>query len=171
MRLILEKTMLGNKKGYTFIELTVVVLLIGLMFALTIPRFRYAILTDNLKSTSRKLVGTIKNLRSQAFREHKNFVLHFDLESNRFWIDSTDMTKEERVFAREKASSLPEDVRVLGVRFGTKGKNMDGEAAIRFDKKGYVQQSVISLGSENGREFSIVLSPFLSRIKILENTL
>ena len=162
--------MLGNKKGYTFIELTVVVLLIGLMFALTIPRFRYAILTDNLKSTSRRLVGIIKNLRSQAFREHKNFVLHFDLESNRFWIDSTDMTKEERVLAREKASSLPEGVRVLGVRFGTKGKNTDGEAAIRFDKKGYVQQSVISLGSEDGREFAVVLSPFLPRVKVLENT-
>ena len=163
--------MLGNKKGYTFIELTVVVLLVGLMLTLTIPRFRDAVLTDNLKSTSRKLVGIIKNLRNQAFREHKNFVLHFDLESNRFWIDSTDMTKEEQVLAHEKASTLPKDVRILGVRFVAKGKKTDGETAIRFSKKGYVQQSVIILGSEDGREFSIELSPFLPRAKILENTL
>ena len=163
--------MLGNKKGYTFIELTVVVLLISLIFALAIPRFRYAILTDNLKSTSRKLVGTIKNLRSQAFREQKNFLLHFDLELNRFWVESTDMTKEEQILARKKAASLPKDVRVLGVRSGAKEKDTDGETAIRFDKKGYVQQSVISLGSEDGREFAVVLSPFLPRVKVLEKTL
>ncbi len=163
--------MLRNKKGYTFIELTVVVLLIGLMLTLTIPRFRYAILTDNLKISSRKLVGVIKNLRNRAFQEHKNFVLHFDLESNRFWIDSTDMTKEERLLAREKASSLPKDVRILGVRSGVKVNNTDGETSIRFNKKGYAQQSVISLGSEDGRKFAIVLSPFLPRVKILENPL
>jgi len=166
-----HKVMLENSKGYTFIELTVVILLVGLMLALTIPRFRDAILMDTLKSTSRKLAGIVKNLRGRAFREHKNFILHFDLESNRFWIDSTDMTEKERGLAHEKASSLPKDVHILGIKLGPEGKNADKDTTIRFDKKGYVQQSIISLGSEDGRELSIVLSPFLPRVKILKNTL
>lgn len=158
----------NSTKGFTFIELTVVALIIGLMMALTIPRFRYAILTDNLKSTARKMTGMLGSLRNAAIQEQKAFVLHLDLESNLFWIDSAGMTEEEQAFARENASSLPAGVRVLDVWFDGKGKKMTGEAAIRFSKKGYVRRSVIHLSSEDGREFTLVLSPFLHKVKVME---
>lgn len=159
----------SNTKGYTLIELIVVMVLIGLMTALTVPRFRYAFLTDNLKTTARKLVGVAKGLRSEAVREHKTFVLHFDLESNRFWIDRPGMTEEELLLAREKASSLPRGVRILDVWLTGKGKKVAGETAIRFNKNGYVQQSVIHLGADDGREFTLVISPFLRKVKVIEN--
>ena len=158
-----------NSKGYTLIELIVVVILVGLMIGLTVPRFQYAILTDDLKTTTRKMIGMIKGLRNEAVREHKDYVLHFDLESNRFWIDSTDMSEEERAMASAEASPFPEGVRVMDVWSRGKGKTMTGETAILFNKKGYVTQSVIHLGSEDGREFTLVLSPFLRRVKVLEN--
>ena len=163
-----EKILSRDKKGYTFIELTVVVLLIGLMMAVTLPRFRYAVLTDNLKTATRRLVGTIKTLRNEAVREQKGFVLHFDLESNRFWHESSAMTEEERLISHEKASSLPGGVRILDIWLKDKGKKVAGETAIRFNKKGYVQQSAIHLASEDGRQFTLVLSPFLGRVQILE---
>ena len=143
--------------------------MIGLMMALTIPRFRYALLTDNLKAATRKLVGTIKTIRSEAVREQQNFILHFDLESNRFWLESGAMSEEERLISHEKASSLPGGVNIIDVWLKGKGKKMTGETAIRFTKKGYVQQSAIHLGSEDGRRFTLVLSPFLGRVQILEN--
>ncbi len=158
-----------NTKGYTLIELIVVVILIGLMMTLTIPRFQSAMLTDDLKSTTRRMVGMIRTLRNEAIRKQKIHNLHLDLESNRFWIDSTDMTEEERVLAREKASSFPRGVRVLDVWFSGEGKKMVGETGIRFNKRGYVQPSAIHLGSEDGRIYTLVLSPFLGRVKILEN--
>lgn len=157
-----------HSKGFTFIELTVVILLLGLMFALTVPRFQGALLTDDLKGSTRKMIGIIKNLRNEAIREQKDYILHFDLESNRFWIDSTDMTELERATASEEASHLPDGVRIMDVWFRGEGKTMAGETAIRFNKKGYVPQSVIHLGSDDGREFTLVLSPFLRRVKVLE---
>jgi general secretion pathway protein H len=160
--------MVRNRKGFTFIELTVVLVLIGLVFTITMPRFRDAILTDTLKSATRKMVGRIKSLRNEAISEHKAYVLVFDLESNRYWIESDDMTLEERAHAREDAYPLPRGVRVLDVWFKGKGKEMAGETAIKFTKQGYVQQSVIHLGSEDGRKFTLVLSPFLGRVKVLE---
>jgi len=163
-----KKAMPLDKKGYTFIEITVVVLLIGLMMALTLPRFRYAMLTDNLKTATRRLVGTIKTIRNEAVREQQGFVLYFDLESNRFWPESSGMTEEERLISHERASSLPRGVRILDIWLKGKGKKVAGDAAIRFNKKGYVQQSVIHLESEDGRQFTLVLSPFLGRVRILE---
>ena len=157
------------KKGYTLIELTVVLVLIGLLITLTVPRFRYAILTDSLKSTTRRMIGIINNLRSEAVREQKTFFLRFDLQSNRFWTDWAGTTEEERLLSYENASSLPRGVRILDVWLAGKGKKMGGETAIRFNEKGYVQQSVIHLGSEDGREFTLVLSPFLRKVKVLES--
>ena len=79
------------------------------------------------------------------------------------------MTMEERALAHEKASFFPKGVRVIDVWFREKGKKISGEATIRFSKKGYVPQSAIHLGDEDGREFTLVLSPFLGRVKVLES--
>jgi hypothetical protein len=40
-----------------------------------------------------------------------------------------------------------------------------GDAVIRFTKQGYAQQVVIHLGTNDGRAYSLVLSPFLGTIK------
>ena len=142
-------------------------MLIGMMMTLTIPRFRYAMLNDNLKTATRRLVGMIKTIRSEAVREQQNYILYFDLESDRFWLESGAMSEEERLNSHEKASSLPKGVSIIDVWLKAKGKIMTGETAIRFTKKGYVEQSVIHLGSEDGRRFTIVLSPFLGRVQVL----
>ena len=102
-------------KGYTFIEITVVIFLIGLTLVLTVPRFRYAMLTDELKTTVRRMIGTVRSLRNEAIREQAIYSLHFDLESHRFWIESADMTDEGRELAYEKAFQLPQGVRILDV--------------------------------------------------------
>ena len=44
---------------------------------------------------------------------------------------------------------------------------MIGEAVIRFSKKGYVQESIIHLASEDQRVFSLVLNPFLGKIEVV----
>ncbi len=160
--------MRGDAKGYTLIELLVVMALIGLMMTVTTPRFRYALFTDNLKTATRELTGMIQNTRSEALREQKDFFLCFDLDSGLIWVVSSDMTEEGRALARERASSLPEGVRVLDVWFAGKGKTSTGDTAIRFDKRGYVQPSAVHLSSED-KEFTLVLSPFLEKVKVLDN--
>ncbi|MBW1802034.1 MAG: prepilin-type N-terminal cleavage/methylation domain-containing protein [Deltaproteobacteria bacterium] len=159
----------SNTKGYTFIEITIVIILIGVMASISMPKIRHAILTDKLKSTSRKMIGLISSLRNDAIRQQKAFYLHFDLEANRFWTDSEAMLEEERLSANEKAASLPEGISVLDVWFRGKGKKQNGTVVIRFNKKGYVQESAIHLSSDDGRQFTLFLSPFLGKIKAFED--
>ena len=161
--------MIRNSRGYTLIELIVVVVLIGLTLSLTIPRFRYALLTDDLKTTTRKMVGMINNLRNDAIREQRDYFLRFDLESNRIWVDSPAMTEAERTMALEKAFNLAEGVRILDIWFKGEGKKMAGETGIQVNRRGYVQPSVIHLGSDDGTGFTLVLNPFLRRVNILES--
>ena len=158
----------AQEKGYTLIELAVVVILIGLLLGLSIPRFQYATVTDDLKATIRRIVGVIKGLRNEAIREQQAYIFYLDLESNRLWIEPAGMGEEERALAQEKTFEFPRGVRILDVWCKGKGKKVNGEVGIRFSKKGYVEQTVIHLGAEDGREFTLVLSPFLATIKIYD---
>jgi general secretion pathway protein H len=158
-----------NKKGYTLIELMVVIILLGLVFAITAPRFRDAVLNDNLKSTTRKLVGKINELRTDAIQKQETLLLFFDLESNMYWDGPGGMTPEGRDLRRkERATYLPQGIRITDISFMDRDKKIGGEISLRFNKKGYVQQSAIHLEAEDGREFTIVLRTFLPGVKIFE---
>ena len=159
------KNLTNSIRGYTLLELTVVIFLVSLMLGVSIPRVRSSLLTDSLRSTTRKIAGLLKGIRDEAVREHKTLIIHFDIEWNRVWVTSADMGEAEKMLAREKAFTLPSDVRIMDVWRRGKGKTVDGVATIQFSIKGYVEQSAIHLEAEDSRKFTLVLSPFLARIK------
>jgi general secretion pathway protein H len=158
----------STDSAYTLIELTVVMFLIGLMLALTIPRIQYAFLSDDLKTATRRMVGTIKTLREKAIREQKAFKLYLDMESNRYWDESNGMTEDERSEKRDNAPVLPGNVQIIDVSRRGKGKKSVGDAVIRFSKKGYVEHAVVHLGTKNDSVRALVLSPFLGTVKVYD---
>ncbi len=157
-----------DKKGYTFVELIVVIVMVGIVLTFAAPRLRHALLTDHLKTVARKMVGILHNLRNEAVREHQTYTLHVDLNSNKFWTADTSMTGGEQDLAREQGSALPADVRIRDVWIQGEGKIAEGEARILFTPKGYTRMSAIHLRSEDGREITLELSPFLSKVNIID---
>ena len=77
------------------------------------------------------------------------------------------MTDEERAVASEEGSNLPPDVRIHDVWIKGEGKMVRGAVRIRFTRRGYTQKSAIHLSSKDGREFTLVLSPFLGKVKVI----
>ncbi len=153
-------------EGFTLIELAVVIALLGIFLGLTIPRFQHYLIADELKATTRKIVGLVREVRNEAIREQRVYAIHLDIESNRWWIEHADMEDEEMVLAREEAFALPRGVRILDVWCRGKGKQAYGDIAIPFNKKGYVDQTLIHIGGEADREFTVELSPFLGVVKV-----
>ena len=156
-----------HTNGYTLIELIVVIVIIGLMFGITVPRFRQALVSDSLNATSLKLIGLVQNLRESAISGQASYMLHFDIPEKRIWVFASTFTEEEREAARERALKLPADVKIQDVWSWSSGKFFN-EGTIRFSRKGYIEQSMIHLQSEDGRELSLELTPFLGKIKIHE---
>jgi prepilin-type N-terminal cleavage/methylation domain-containing protein len=154
-----------KERGFTLIELVVVLGMLGIMLVITVPRFRQALVTNELKSATRKIIGLVDGLRDKAIRENKDYLLHIDFEENRFWVAEADVTEEERILAKDKGFVLPPDVKVIDVWLMSRGKQAAGEIAIRFNRKGYVEKSVIHLGEGEGDRMSLVLAPFLGDVK------
>lgn len=159
-----------NSKGYTLIELIVVIVLLGIIFSFTAPKFRDAVLTDSLKNVTRDLIGKINILRSDAILESKDYLLRFDLEKNEYWHENTNSTPKGKEFDyKNSVERLPSDVRITDIWIRDRGKQMAGDIAIRFTKIGYAQESAIHLESEDGREFTLVVNQFLQKVKVMEN--
>lgn len=156
-----------NISGYTLIELIVVLILLGLMFGLTVPRFRQAMVYDSLDGTALRFIGLVQNLREKALSEQVAYVLHIDIRGRKIWSYAVTASEEEQVTAREGAYELPVDIRIEDLWTWRDGKLYE-EGTIRFSRKGYIEQSMIHLRSDEGRRVSLELTPFLGSIKTHE---
>ncbi|MCL7489098.1 MAG: type II secretion system GspH family protein [Desulfobulbaceae bacterium] len=155
--------------GFTMIELLVVLMVISLATAFTLPSIRTSLFSDQLKGTSRRLVGFIVDVSQDAVNKQSEYVLHFDLGNN--LVRAVRGTGPEPGLDEPGARTLeiPESVRVVDISTAHGGKSGQGTATLTFSKKGYVDKTAIHLRSDDGRDMTIVLSPFLGVIRIFDS--
>jgi general secretion pathway protein H len=156
-----------NNRGYTLIELSVVVLLIGVMLAIAVPRVRDTLLNDDLKAVTRRLTSSALELRYESVRDQTDYILHIDLSNQAFWSYPADTTAEKRTELRKGAYRLPEGIRIADVRHAEAAKKTEGEVLVHFFRRGYVEPTVIHLAKED-RSFTVVFNPFLQKMTVYE---
>ncbi len=148
-----------NNRGFTLIELCVVVVLLGTMMFIAAPRVHDAIFKDSLRQAVKQIVMKSRELRSDAVRDNVDYVLHFDMDKSRVWYEASDMTSEKRNEMKGKYFQLPENVKILEITILGGGKKSEGDATLKFFRRGYTQPAVLYL-SQNERVYTIVYNPF-----------
>src|SRR5690349_1333508 len=68
--------------GFTFLEMLIVLFLLGGVLALVIPRI---VVGEDLSSTGRKFIGTLRSLQSMAATIQKPVKLYLDLDRGTYW--------------------------------------------------------------------------------------
>ncbi len=177
-----------NNRAFTLLELVVVMMLIALATSLAIPQVANFLYTDQLKASVRKLVGLLARSSLLAQERQQPHLLKYIERERRFVLEpekrldlDQSLKKDER---RERERTAVErkdnerkdgDLRLTGsvslrdvwsLYGGTKSV---GEIAIRFNAGGYVEPTIIHLREEGGKEISVVLSPFLGRIQVVDS--
>ncbi|HTZ40430.1 MAG TPA: prepilin-type N-terminal cleavage/methylation domain-containing protein [Syntrophales bacterium] len=155
----------SGQRGYTLIELAVVIVLIGVVLLMAVPRIQDTMTQDRMRSAVRHLAGTARELKAEAVREQVDHYLHLDLDNRLVWNTRDDMTAETRTLRRSQARSLPSGVRITDVALVDAGKKTQGEVVIRFFSQGYVQPTAIHLTDED-RIMTLILQPFLSTVEV-----
>jgi len=151
-----------DKQGFTLIELTAVIFLLGFFFLVAIPKFKD--LNDvNIKSASRRISGTIKYLYNEAAFKKRIYKLSFDLDSGEYWVEVQEgnefITPEDPSLKRRK---LPEGIAFKDVitdrsRVNSLGKN---EQFILFLPTGFVEPAVIYLENDDGNFYTLATKPY-----------
>jgi prepilin-type N-terminal cleavage/methylation domain-containing protein len=153
-------------KGFTLIELIVVISLISIMLFFAFPRFQSNVLSDSTKDVSRWILLKIPNLKERAVREQRRYILHVSFDSNKLWISHEAMLQESLQSAETHGYQLPEDIKLLDVEYPDQEKITVGHADIYFNEKGYSDKAIIHLENDDDEKFSFLIEPFLSRVRL-----
>ncbi|MEZ6004406.1 MAG: hypothetical protein R3F33_09505 [Planctomycetota bacterium] len=75
---------LSTRGGFTIVELSVVVLLIGMMTYLVSASFESMVPGERLNTTVRNLAGVLREARREATTRNKPYYVLYDLDQNRY---------------------------------------------------------------------------------------
>jgi prepilin-type N-terminal cleavage/methylation domain-containing protein len=156
-------------KGFTLIELIVVISLISIMLFFAIPRFQGNVLSDSTKEVSRWILLKIPYIKEKAAREQKRYILHVDLDSNKLWITHEAMNQEALQSAETNGYKLPEDIKLLDVEYPDREKISAGQTDIYFSEKGYSDKAIIHLENDDNEKLSFLIEPFLLRVRLYDS--
>ncbi len=158
-------------RGFTLIELILVCMLIGLLLVLCLPSLRESFINDPLKTGSRKISAKINAVRMLAVKTQNPYFIHFDHNKKLIWhsTESTPPIKSEQYkidITKNKIETR--DIIIKSVWSYTTGKSDNDISTLWVNSKGYVDPTVIHLTDNKNRKLSLILSPFIPEIEILD---
>lgn len=165
----------GHYRGFTLLEIMVVVLVIALVAGIVIPRFD-SIFETQLKSAMRKLAGSIKFCFNEAVIKQATLRLEFNIREGTFNYSILIVDPDSKIgqFV-EMPSDIAEPVALpAGVFFKdivtprSLQKVDDGEAYILFYPTGYAEKAVIHLADIHGRTYTMLVKPLNGGVKIFD---
>ena len=155
-------------KGFTLIELIVVMALISILLFFSLPRFQGTFVQDSSQKAVRWVLYTVKMLRQDALKNRKTFTLHVELGAGSMWVTDESMSEEDVENARQGAYEFPDHMEILDVEFPDGEKTSYGQADVRFYPKGYSDRVMIHLRANDDEQMSLLIEPFLPNVKVYD---
>ncbi len=174
-----------RNEGFTLMELIVVCTLIGIILVVSVPSMRNSLMDDELRSSSREIIGLVKGVRELAVREQQPYFLNIDANENRIWHEKDEATggkkgrKETEQTEKsdkndhgeeddEQTVALPDEIKISEIWTKTEGVYSSDQHRVWISKKGYMDWTILHLSDEESNVISLHFSPFLSRVKVFE---
>jgi general secretion pathway protein H len=161
----------GPQRGFTLIELSVVLLVLAVLLVFVTPRFR-ALTEYEIKSSSRRLAGTIRYLFNEAAIRHTHYRLNYDLKKREYWVtylDDTKQFKEDPAILSSRIK-LPATVHFEDIVTQHAGKVYEGQTFTQFFPNGWAEETIIHLGDGRERHFSLLIMPLTGKVKIYDRS-
>jgi prepilin-type N-terminal cleavage/methylation domain-containing protein len=79
---------IGNRKGFTFIELAVVMTILMAVAAIAVPRLLSWADEGNMGAECRRLAGVMRYVRNEAVRRQRSLFLAISTEERAYWVET-----------------------------------------------------------------------------------
>lgn len=148
-----------SSRGFTLLELAVVVCLLGLFAALVVPRLA-GVGEGSRRAALRRLAGTVRYLYNESVLTGREHRLIFDLDGESW--RAQQLTPEGELVAAGsggRGGRLPGGLRFTDVEVSGKGKSSSGEVTTEFSPSGWVPQTVIHFEREGRAPLTLRILP------------
>ncbi len=150
----------STSRGFTFIEITMVLFIMGLFLTLSVPRLISFVSSGELASSVSKLSVYIEHVRDLSMYRQEILILHCKLDNGTFRVTRSDGTVDNKSLLRPV--TLSESVKIIDIVLNGEEKIIDGEARIVFYPGGKANPSFIHLRGKEDEEITLEIS-YLSR--------
>jgi Tfp pilus assembly protein FimT len=140
-------------RGLTFIELFIVIIIVGILISLAIPRFRNTFNAAQLNSFSRAFQGFMNYLRERAVIEEKVIHLSIDSMNRAYW------ARFEGQESRLKTYPIPAG---LQVEILTSPENNE----VLFYPDGSIDEATIKISNPAGENITLTTEGVFGKVKI-----
>lgn len=136
-----------RNKGFTLVELIVVLVILAALTALVAPSFSRTIVSARLRGSAAEVRSTLARARALAVAGGRERFVVFDLEKGEYGLDN-DATRR----------GFPDPVRLSGVRLA--GEPMErGDAVVRFFPDGTAEEAEVSVAGGDGGTLRVTVEP------------
>lgn len=157
---------LRSSEGFTLIEMLIVLFLLAGILVIVLPR---VVIGEDLSSTGRKFIGTLRTLQGLASTGQKPVKLYLDLDQGTYWVKVVD-GKEEKLpldAAWATPRSLPEAIRFAEVSVG-QAKRTYGRIDLSFFPNGRIDQLTVLFTDRKNNLLALAVDPFTGAIRTSE---
>ncbi len=156
------------KKGFTLIELTVVLVILGITALLVMPRL-FPGDDAALKSSARSLAATLRYLQERAIATRSNYSLKFQFPDGVIGVKSVADSGDEEVAVDTllQRRILTEGVFVEDLVLNTLGRVNEGEVSVRVGMEGLQELLTVHLKSPSG-VYTVIAYPGSGKVRIEE---
>lgn len=156
----------ARRAGFTLAELTIVLVLIGIVLSVVLPRISGFDDNERLRRSVRRLAGQSVEAFSQAVTKSRPWFFCLDLDQGETWLSTVLPGREGRPGLASDVYRLPEGVRLTEVHHPVEGEVNDGRLAFGYWPQGGSEPGEIHLSAGKDLEMTIFLRPFLGRTEI-----
>lgn len=158
-----------NRRGFTLIEIVVVLAIIGMVLTLVIPRLP-APESENLKISARTLASTLRYMQDRAATARTTYYLHLEPGTDRVKVleAAADGGEKEPEDPLLQQRPVKEGIVVADVVIPRLGKLSDGQVRMDIGLGGLRDFTVIHLRSPNGTFCTVMSFPSSGKVKVYE---
>jgi prepilin-type N-terminal cleavage/methylation domain-containing protein len=161
-----------GERGFTLLEITLVIVILGVMLGVIVPRLRDPGQAE-LTAQARRLVMTFRLIRSEAVLHGTPFRLNFDLDEGRYWITSAEGVEGlddglGTLGALARGAVLKSPISFVDVSFPYLGaKVSQGQVYTMFYPDGSIDITVIRLASRT-QAYTLYVDPMKMKLVGIE---
>lgn len=175
-------------RGFTLLELIVVLVIISLMSALVVPKLAGPMSNLDLKTASKKISASLRYARSRAASEKTTYEALFDFEKNRLVITNPSPAKADipinnpgnstPIQPPDPEQDRPDGLKTYNLPDGVKlAKGVSRETDVHsgffrifFFPSGGSSGGEITVANERGRQYKINVDFITGTVQLLEVT-
>lgn len=166
------KSQVSSLNGFTLLELSLVLFIIGLLVMVLVPRFG-GLEHARLDTSAKRLVALVRYLHGEAAFRGQTYRIQYDLDQQRYGVQVLTPSQATKTFVVDESPlsqtvQLPTNITFADIHVPSIGRVRSGQVFTHFYPQGYTDPTVIHLRDQQSRTVTVIIPPITGEAAVYE---